>query len=183
MTGPFQLDITRKEFSFRCARCGNVHRGSPSFAYAKPPSYFDVPEAERGRRIFLTSDICAIDDRIFYIRGLLEIPIHGARDPFAWGVWVTQSEESFRRYLETYDRDQSGMGSFGWLGVDLPTYRRTGKGENIEFLKCNVSWGPAGRRPLVELQDSDHPLCADQRHGISWERTIEIAQAAMHPQP
>lgn len=177
----FEFDIRKKEFAFRCAQCGKLHRGSPSFGYAKPPSYFDVPEAERGQRIFLTGDVCVIDDRTFYIRALLEIPIRRAWEPFAWGVWVTQSQESFRRYLETFDQDQTGMGSFGWLGVDLPTYRRTAKGVDIEFLKCNVLWGPRRGRPLVELQDSDHPLCADQRQGISWERAIAIAQTAMHP--
>jgi hypothetical protein len=65
------------------------------------------------------------------VRGLLEMAIAGATEPFLWGVWLTQSEDSFMRYLETFDYDQSGTSSFGWLPVAWAPFKRTRLGEYL----------------------------------------------------
>ena len=39
----------------------------------------------------LTSDDCVIDGTAFFVRGCIEIPVHGQADPFIWGVWVSLS--------------------------------------------------------------------------------------------
>ena len=80
-------------FEFRCDCCGRIHAGSPSFAYNRPFAYFIVPEDERDSRIEIDSDTCAIDGESFYIRTILEIPIHGADEPFTWGVWVSPAAQ------------------------------------------------------------------------------------------
>lgn len=184
----FGLGSNPKTFEFRCASCGRIHRGSPSFGYDKPAYNFDVPEAERDARVKVTKDICEIwppageeGDTYYFIRGLLEVPITGVDEPFLWGVWVTQSEESFRRYFETFGQNQSGDGSFGWLAVVMPGYKRTKPGEALEHLKCDVEWQGGDQRPLIQVQECDHPLYRDQRDGISWERAIELAMLMMHP--
>jgi len=188
----FGLGANPKTFEFKCADCGALHRGSPSFGYKHPPQYLDVPEEDRAARVWLSEDACVISPAAgeqsgkpdYYIRGILEVPIHGASEPFLWGVWVTQSKESFDRYLETFRKDQSDDGSFGWLPVSMPHYRRIGQGEQLENLRCNVVWqgqiNGRGQRPLIQLQECDHPLFIDQRDGISWERAIEIARLVMH---
>ncbi len=185
----FGLGRNPKTFEFECTDCGDIHRGSPSFAYAKPTYFFDVPESERDARIKLSDDLCVIlpapDDRegetIYCIRVTLDIPIHGAPDPFCWGVWVTQSEDSFERYVETFFGDQSGDGSFGWLAVTMPYYDESSPGEPFEALACDVEWGPVGKRPKVILQEATHQLYLDQRNGISWEKATLLARAMMHP--
>lgn len=170
-----------RSFEFRCERCGNIHRGSPSFANEAPFNYSELSAGERVARARLTDDTCVIDGESFFIRGTLEIPILDAEDPFCWGVWVSQSKESFKRYLATFQNDQSGDGSFGWLAVTMPGYRRNPDNEPIEHLACNVEWQGQGTRPLVFPQESDHPLFHDVMDGISWERAIELAQKVMHP--
>jgi len=180
MTRIFGLDDKAKSFEFKCDCCSEIHRGSPSFAYDKPVFYFDVPEEEREDRTFLTSDLCVIDDKIFLIRAILEIPIHGVEEPFTWGIWVSQSEENFLRYQDTYDDDQSGITTFGWLAATMPGYNERDEEGLLVNLKTNVMWQAPGDRPIVELQDCDHPLYRDQRDGISWERAVELAQLTMH---
>jgi len=183
------IDTRRKEFSFKCSLCDGLHQGPPSFAHRKPPYYFDVPEAERARRIELTDDLCRIlpgpagGDTIHCIRATLEIPIVDSRDPFVWGVWVTHSEEAYRRYQATFDQDQSGDGAFGWLAVVMPHYRRTRPGDYLEHLACDVEWGRRGQRPKVIVQSCDHPLYEDQSDGITWETAVEIARLTMHGRP
>lgn len=170
----------RRGFEFRCESCGEVHTGSPSFAFKRPFAYFTIPEEERETRILIDSDLCAIDGQEFYIRTILEIPIEGAEEPFTWGVWVSQSRASFERYMETYDDDQSDDCSFGWLTVTMPGYDRTGSDEDYEHLACDVYWGAIGDRPVIVPRETDHPLYHDYADGISWDRAIELAQAMLH---
>jgi len=180
MARVFGTDENAKSFEFKCDCCGNIHRGSPSFAYQKPIFYFHVPEEEREDRIFLTSDLCVIDDETFLIRAILEISIDGVEEPFTWGVWVSQSEENFMRYQDTYDDDQSGTTTFGWLAATMPGYDELAEDGNLIHLKSSVIWQGPGDRPIVELQECDHPLYRDQRDGISWDRAVELAKLTMH---
>lgn len=167
-------------FEFVCSYCGKTHSGAPSFSYDQPPQANSIPKEEWAERIKLNDDFCVIDQEDFFIRGLIEIPILGYDEPFLWGVWVSQSEESFWRYVDTFDQDQSGDGSFGWLSVTMPGYRRTGPGEPLEAIPCDVEWQGKGDRPLVFPQEEDHPLAKDMAHGISVERAAELAVLTMH---
>lgn len=177
----------RKTFRYTCACCGDEFEGAPSFSHDLPAFAHDVPEEEREGRILIASDLCRIrarlnedsDDDIFAIRVNLEIPIHHSPDPFLWGVWVTQSKESFFRYLETYDDDQSGEASFGWLPVTMAHYREFDATNFRGSLACDVNWGPRGQRPTILLHESDHPLFVDQANGIGWDKAIKIAQECM----
>ncbi len=173
--------MSEKVFEFLCEECGALHRGSPSFSYREPFLYFDIPEAERARRIVIDDDCCTIDNEVFFIRGILEIPIDGAAEPFLWGLWVSQSADSFERYRDSFDRDQAGDSRFGWLAVTMPAYGRSGPGESLENLACDVLWQGTDARPLIALHEGDHPLCRDFKAGISWDRAIEIARQIMHP--
>ena len=169
-----------RALEFRCADCGELHRGSPSFAYVKPFAYFDVPEAERADRIRIESDTCAIDDELFFIRGLLEIPILDVDEPCRWGLWVSQSKDSFSRYVETMDQDQGGEGSFGWLTVTLPAYDRTAKDEPWEQLACNVNWQDNGQRPFFFNDTATPEIYTDFVNGITWDRAVELARQIIH---
>jgi hypothetical protein len=182
----FQKLFRKKEFKYLCEECGSYHRGSPSFSHQFPTYFYDVPEAERENRIKASDDLCTIlpaenetdADAIYCIRVILEIPIEGTQQPFTWGVWVSQSKESFDRYVETFETDQSGEQSFGWLAVDMPFYSNTPKGEPLTHLESEVYWGGKGQRPKIILWENNHPLSKDQMNGISWDRASMIANLA-----
>lgn len=59
---------------------------------------------------------------------------------------------------------------FGWLSTSLPGYPET------LSLKTHLYQREVGRRPLIELEPTDHPLAVEQRTGISWVRVQEIAE-------
>jgi len=69
----------------------------PTFAADAPLYLYGIPEEERKHRCVLQSDTCVIDDKLFFIRGCIEIPVDGASEPFIWGVWVSLSAQSFVR--------------------------------------------------------------------------------------
>ncbi len=147
---------------------------------------FDVPEDEREQRVFATDDLCIIRppeggderDTSYWIRVILEIPIHGTEEPFCWGVWVSQSKEAFERYRKTYDQDQSDDGSFGWLPVHMAHYRNPDG--TWPMLECDAEWGGKGQRPKITLRGCESQICRDQRDGISWDEAMQIATPLMH---
>ena len=104
----------------------------------------------------------------------LEVPIHGVREPFLWGVWVSLSRESFERYVSTYKAPVTTDRYFGWLCNALPCY------PNTYAMKTMVQVQDGGQRPIVELDELDHPLVQDWRQGISIERAQEIAERVVH---
>ena len=62
--------------SFVCSSCGLEHAGVPlSFAADYPDPYANLSLDDRDARAIAGSNQCIIDQREFYIRGFLELPI------------------------------------------------------------------------------------------------------------
>jgi hypothetical protein len=161
------------DFSYTCRTCGEVHVGLPDIGFDAPLHYAQLTEAEQQTNAALTSDTCTIADEDFFVRGCLEIPVHGRRDTFAYGIWVSLSREHFERFLELYDEeDRLPEGPwFGWLCNRIPGYPDT------LLLKTSVHLRPYPMRPYIELQATDHPLAIEQREGITLRRLQEIVEA------
>ena len=162
---------------YHCRSCGRYHDELPLVYGPDAPVYWDaVPEAERARRFEMTSDQAVLDGEHFFIRGRLEIPIIGHDEPFAWLVWTTLSRANFERATDlwhTPGREQEPP-YFGWLSTALPYEPDTVN------LKTMVHTRPVGIRPYIEVEATDHPLAAEQRTGITWERVQEIAELVLH---
>jgi hypothetical protein len=163
-------------FSFTCSCCGKVHEGSPSYGFRAPDPYLqqskEVQEAGS-----LDPDLCRYTDEDgehFFVRACLEVPIHGASEPFLWGVWVSLSQKNFDRYVTTYDHPDTSQSYFGWLCNQLPYYEKT------YSLKTSVHPREGRNRPLVILEKTDHPLSVDLHEGISIARAQEIAELLVH---
>ena len=159
-----------------CRCCGKQFDTLPlDFACQAPDHWFQIPELERALRGKLDSDVCLLDDRDIFVRGCLEIPIIGQDDCFIWGVWVSVSEASFARILELWEASgiENKSPKFGWLCNNISIYPTTLN------LKTHLHVRDGGRRPLIELEPTDHPLAIEQRHGISIKRVEEIATALL----
>jgi hypothetical protein len=179
MRGPFDAGKESRlaePFGFECVTCGTYHVGMPSFGWDYPVQYLLIPEPERERRIDLSSDTCVIDDKWFFVRGCLEIPVHEQDEPLSWGVWCSLSKETFLRYGEIFDKveREAGESFFGWLCSAVPGHPDT------QQLKTMVHVRPWPTRPFVELESTDHPLAIEQRQGITVARAREIAERFMH---
>lgn len=163
-------------FSFKCASCDEVHHGLPSFGADAPESYYLIPPDERSTRCDLGSDDCVIDEQHFFVRGCIEVPIHGHAEPFVWGVWVSLSLESYETWVRMSDeplRDHTRP-LFGWLNTRLSPYPET------LSLKTHVHLQNDGIRPLIELEPTSHPLAIEQREGMTMARVAEIYAMLVH---
>lgn len=167
-------------FAFKCTSCDEIHEGSPSFAYPAPAPYTWLTDEERENIAELSEDLCAIaypEGAQYFIRAVLEVPIHGIEEPFLWGIWVSASEQSFQRYLDSYDKPQEDNCFFGWISNRIAIY------PSEESRGADVWIQTDGTRPRVVLHHKEpmtDALAIDQREGISIARAQELAEQAMH---
>jgi Uncharacterized protein conserved in bacteria (DUF2199) len=89
---------------------GSNARAAPSGTKACPATarrrlfnYYSVPNAERSSRCVLSTDMCVVDQKSFFVHGCLEIPVQGEPETFIWGVWVSLSKRSFDQFVECFD--------------------------------------------------------------------------------
>lgn len=154
--------------SYRCSVCQANHDDLPDIGSDRPDHFWGVPEAERAERIEMTPDTCIIDNEFFFVRGVIEIPVHDQLDNFGFGVWASLKKENFYIYLDNYNTNKIGP-FFGWLCTELSFYDQ----ETIS-LKTMVHFRGADLRPSIILEPTGHPLSLDQQKGISLDRAWEI---------
>jgi hypothetical protein len=109
----------------------------------------------------------------FYLRGNLEIPVVDAADDLLLVVWVSISGADFERTHGLWHdpRRADEPAYFGRLCNRIAGYPDTW------HLDVKVHTQPPGRRPVVELEPSDHPLVAEQKRGVTAARAVQIANA------
>lgn len=163
-------------FRFKCCSCDQIHEGMPTFGDNAPLSYFGVPEVERASRCDLGSDDCVIDSERFFVRGCIDIPVHGHSEPFTWGAWVSLSESHYLQWIKYFNEPKrSHIGPFfGWLNAWLKPYPETVN------LKTRLHLRDDRIRPYIEIEPTDHPLAIEQREGISIDRVAEIYALMVH---
>lgn len=158
------------QYAWTCRCCGKQYDTLPlDYGTSAPALWFGLSESDREARAVLTADYCRIDEHQF-LRGCIEVPVHGLNDVFVWGAWVSLSEESMERAMELWDAPviDGEPPRFGWLCSALPIYPQT------VGLKTHVHFRPE-LRPRIELEPTDHPLALEQRNGMTIARVEEIA--------
>lgn len=155
--------------TYICSCCGKVHDDLPDLSFDRPTYASDVPKEEFVNRVKLNEDLCILDGEHYFIRGVIKIPIHNQEETLGFGVWVSQKKENFETYLKNYDTSEIGP-FFGWLSNEfifggVPTIN----------LKTMAYFQGNGQRPLIELDESDHPLYIAQKNGISLDEAWKIA--------
>ena len=145
-----------------------------------PASYEDLNNDERARAS-LTADFCVIEgpeqtDR--FVRAVLELPVHELDDAFRWGVWVSLSESSFARAKELFplaNVPPDEPARFGWLSSRIYAYAPT-----TLNLKTMLTFRGDNNRPLIALEETEHPLSVEHRNGITVGRVQELVAAVLH---
>jgi hypothetical protein len=164
--------------SYKCVTCGKSHEGLPlSFAADSPDMYANMNRDERDARCVRGSDQYIIDQKWFFIRGCLEIPIIGSSDIFLWGLWASVHEDVFDEISECWElagREKSRGPFKGRLANSLSVYPETLN------LKLRIVIQPLGQRPLLVVEESDHHLAIEQASGIMRNRALALAALLLH---
>ena len=155
--------------SYTCSCCGEVHDDLPDISFDMPGYAADVPEEEQEDRVKLDEDLCVVDGEYYFIRAVLKIPIHDNDEDLGFGVWVSHKKENFETYLNNYDTSEIGP-FFGWLSNEFMF-----GGKPTTSMKTMAHFQGNGLRPVIEVEESDHPLSVAQRNGISLDDAWRIA--------
>ena len=160
---------------WKCGSCEEWHTGPCLDFGSDAPAYWrkELEEDERmvGKRraSFLDSELCAVDDEHFFVRGLIHLPIIGTGKSFRWGVWGSLSRENFEK-LRTLPEAEAAVlpPMFSWLSTQLPEYPDT------RSLKMYAHPQLNNERPHFRLELTDHPLAREYHHGITPERVRDL---------
>lgn len=158
-----------------CSCCGETHEDLPDVVFDRPIYAHQVPEMERDERVRLNSDLCIIDDEFYFIRGLIEIPIHGQVETLGIGAWVSQKPENFWTYKNHFDSAEIGP-FFGWLSNEFMF-----RGERTLSLKTKVYFQGGTIRPSILIEPTDHPIAIAQREGIGLDHAWEFVHRYLDP--
>ncbi|MDN5201960.1 DUF2199 domain-containing protein [Fulvivirgaceae bacterium BMA10] len=166
-----------KEFGFYCVSCGLYHKDLP-MAYESdgPEQYFQIPESQREMRSDITQDTYVLDEKSFFIKGQIRIPVSDSKDDFAWNVWIEITEDDFTREQEQWLEENRFLSEpySGTLDTQLTCYPNT-IGLNVKIRTQQV-----GIIPIVELEESNHPLSLEQEIGINKERVTDFAKKLVY---
>jgi hypothetical protein len=159
----------------KCPCCGKeVKPYEMDVAFSLPDAIYALPEAQRATRARTHSDLCSLDDRHYFIRGVVYVPILQLGILFGWGVWAEVSKGVFFRYQEIYDEDASTEPpAAGVLANIPPGYRDIEQPLEIHF-------GPPDQRPTFKPSPTDSEFYREHVEGMpvrKWHSIIERHQA------
>lgn len=163
--------------NWRCSCCGDLHDTIPnSFGIDEPVYWGDRSKSSPPSGCWIDPDYCVIDDTDYFIRAVLEIPIHDSDERFVLGAWTTLSAANFERERQLVS-DPTRVDEpvyFGWFANRLWQYPDTLN------LKCNLITRAPGLRPAIQLQPTEHPLSLEQQNGISQQRFQDLCEQFLH---
>jgi len=162
-----------------CATCGQTHDELPAATFPAPLAWAQASEQEQADDFDLTTDTCIWrndEGEHYFVRGVLELPLTDREGVLSFGVWTSLSRDSFFRYLPTFEEENEAdridmPPMFGWFSNSLPGYPETLN------LKCTLHARTGGLRPLIELEETDHPLSVGQRAGIPFSEAVAYIHA------
>lgn len=158
-----------------CSTCAQDHEGLIDLAAFAPDQWrgataYEPNSALRLDGDFLSEDFCVIGARHFFVRSVLDVPVHGLSEKFGFGCWGTLSRRNFDLYAERFDEAEfQGCGPWSsWLCNRLLDYL----GDEPEG--CWMYPHLSRQRPTLAVVDPAHPLAIAQRDGIDAERLLAI---------
>lgn len=170
-----------KGHEWRCANCDDAHSGMFDLAAFAPdhwphPNQYEPNSALRLDGDFLSEDFCVVSAEHFFVRCVLEIPVHGLANKFAYGCWGSLKRENFELYIDHFDA--------GTLPGEAPFWswlcNRAQPFDLNEPLGCWMHPQLDRQRPVLMVDEADHPLANAQNKGISPEALFEIYAANGH---
>jgi hypothetical protein len=179
---------TLSNLRWKCASCDELHKGPLLDLTHDSPYYWREEYAAAGiqpeispethsvwPQSFLNEDYCVIENRDFFVRGLINLPIVGTNQSFRWGVWGSLSRENFELQWRNEGNPNRATlpAMFSWLSTQISDYPET------LSLKMYLHTQEVGIRPNFALEPTDHPLSLEFHKGITPERLRLIMMNAL----
>lgn len=173
---------------FNCS-CGQRHVGLFPINMLTPvgwggPSDYAEDDAVVMDRTFLSPRFAVWEGQSFAIRMRLPLMIQGATPAaFMYTVWAAVDRIHFQNYVEA--RKANTLGNLRQFGARL--VNRLGGHHDTANLVGVAFEENDGQQPMLLLTGPqpytnrpDHPLLTEQRHGIGFDRMLELFVAYNH---
>jgi len=137
----------------------------------KHPDYWLSLSDEKKAQGYCGGDMCWTADGHYFVKGILILPIVDQPNlTLEYSAWSSLSEANYDRYQETYsDADQSKLGGmFGWFSNSIQGF------PGSLNLKCEVRPQDGTKRPLLDLEPTEHPLSLAQHNGIAFDEAQRL---------
>jgi hypothetical protein len=143
--------------------------------FVLPDPIAELGPQEISKRCRVTVDLCDMDDKRFFVRGLIPLTIQEKERPYCISAWAEVSWPSFQTILKNWgDPNQANCDPIpGLLANTVPPH------DGTVGLKLNVRFTGAEVLPTFDLTACDHPLALEQEHGISAHRAIEYTSLTL----
>ncbi len=155
-----------------CSVCGAEHpRSAMELTFKRPDPIVALSAEEREENCKESDDICVINWKRYFIRGVLPLPVEARDRPYRIGAWVEVEEDSYTRILELWDdENQASVSPFeAKISNSIPSLNETlGISANLQLT------GPTSR-PDILITDMNHQLYEEQNKSISSHRAYEYS--------
>lgn len=166
---------------FVCSGCKQTHHGLFHLVAFAPLAWTErygdfigfVGAEESG----LNDDFCTISRERFFIRGILEIPVHGApENAFAYSIWAEVPYNVWQVYGKNfYDNDQDKLGTaVGELANSINGFPDPAGTTLLVNFRANRL------RPKFDMPFGFSHAGNAQHYGISFDRMLELYAEAGH---
>ena len=154
----------------QCRQCGReLGEHTLDMGFSLPDVVWNVAEKERKRRAKFNTDVCVLNKKRFFIRGVAFVPIVGTEQQFGWGLWAEVDAAAFQKYLDAFKVDARGQPPVTGRVANSPQVYPSLEGHGV-----NLHFGTPSERPTMKLHASTHPLSLEQQRGIPMTRVHEI---------
>ncbi len=133
-----------------CKHCSESHLDL-EFGAHRPEPFLAVPGWQRPFRTKADNDLCRIDGKRFFLRGLVPMQVI-AGNRYDWGLWAEVSRADFENYLRLYSSDSQGIAPpfAGTIANELPIF------DNVLGLPVSIQLVSATKRPELTITDGKH---------------------------
>lgn len=171
--------LKKEKPKYKCSCCGKVYDKLPlCLGIDYPDFYLSIPEEQRETRIELKESLCVVDEKHFFHRGRLTIPIIDHNENLLFDIWTSISADNFSKRMDLWE-DENRINEepyFGWLQNTVPAYGET---LNIKTIAIEQA---VGIIPEIKSIEEGHRLSIDQENGITYKRAVEIVDEIMRQQ-
>lgn len=153
-----------------CSKCGEDHPlEEMELTFRRPDDAAKLSPEDRDRLLQENDDLCIIEGKRFFIRGLLPLPVNSREHPYCIGLWVEVSQSSFERIYELWD--SAGQLNEPAFAARIANEVPTAMGSIGLDAELRLT-GPT-TRPDVFVKSRNHPLFLEQTAGIDAHRVSE----------
>lgn len=155
-----------------CSCCGKfVPSSDIELSFQRPDEIAEMDEDEIQQRCRFNDDIYILDDKRYFIRCTLPLPVHERIEPYAIGAWAEVEENDFGKIWHLWeDENQAQFPPISALLANKVPLTKESQGCKI-LIRLT---GPS-TRPEIEILDPECSLHREQTCGIAVHRASEYS--------